>query len=187
MLEIDREADRPSDAVVGKNITELRGARSQSDIAEGMRSKGFKWSQTTVWELEKGKRSLKYLEAISLAEVLDTNVSFLSEVPDGYRILRDATQAWQDFEDVSDRLLDLLAEFREAKGQISEVRSRIRMRIAEDGSSLDDKLGAVSRRTVLEALEVAAERRGKQAKREMDFIRAQLHIERAVRSSEEDR
>ena len=65
------------DAAIGQNVAILRGPRTQKTIADGMKELGFKWTQTTVWEVESGKRSLKAKEARALAEVLNTHVQNL--------------------------------------------------------------------------------------------------------------
>lgn len=39
-----------------------------------MRARGHKWSQATVWSVEKGDRPLRYLEAVDLAEVLGAEI-----------------------------------------------------------------------------------------------------------------
>lgn len=58
------------DATIGKNLLRLRGDRSQQEIADGMRHQGWKWSQATVWSVEKGERPLRLAEALSLAKLL---------------------------------------------------------------------------------------------------------------------
>lgn len=74
------EADREEtfgDAAIGANVAILRGNRTQKWVADEMQKLGIKWSQTTVWEIESGKRSLKAKEVKSLASVLNTNVDRL--------------------------------------------------------------------------------------------------------------
>lgn len=59
-----------SDKQIGQNLQQLRGARSQKEIAEAMTELGWKWSQTTVWSVEQGKRPLRLAEAEDLVRVL---------------------------------------------------------------------------------------------------------------------
>lgn len=59
------------DAQVGQNLARHRGIRSQQSLAVQMRDRGWKWSQATVWSVEKGERPLKFLEAVDLAEILE--------------------------------------------------------------------------------------------------------------------
>lgn len=75
-MDADRE-EMFGDAAIGQNVAILRGSRTQKMIADGMRDLGFKWTQTTVWEVESGKRSLKAKETRALAEVLNTHVQNL--------------------------------------------------------------------------------------------------------------
>lgn len=77
----DIEADRVAvldDAAIGANVAILRGERTQKSIADEMQKLGIKWTQTTVWEIEAGKRSLKAKEAKALAGVLGTRVQICS-------------------------------------------------------------------------------------------------------------
>jgi hypothetical protein len=62
------------DAAIGQNLIRLRGEKSQQDVADAMRAAGYKWSQATVWAVEKGERPLRLAEAESLAEVLGTRI-----------------------------------------------------------------------------------------------------------------
>ncbi|MHA7153626.1 helix-turn-helix domain-containing protein [Arthrobacter sp. TMN-50] len=66
-----------SDREIGLNVTVLRGDRTQKAIADEMGNLGVKWSQTTVWEIEQGKRSLKAREVMALAHVLKVPVQNL--------------------------------------------------------------------------------------------------------------
>ncbi|SDG79288.1 helix-turn-helix domain-containing protein [Microbacterium pygmaeum] len=57
------------DALIGHNLTLLRGSMSQKELAERMRKLGFKWSQATVWSIEKGERPLRLTESEALGSV----------------------------------------------------------------------------------------------------------------------
>ena len=59
-----------TDEQIGRNLSRFRGEMSQKDLAEKMRSMGWKWSQATVWSVEKGERPLRLAEAASLSEIL---------------------------------------------------------------------------------------------------------------------
>ncbi len=93
-------ANREYDKTVGKNLVELRGDRSQQAVADAMRELGHRWTQATVWAIEKGERSLKLEEAVALAEVLDVSVLSISHWGDeraGYfaRASRDLFRVYQ--------------------------------------------------------------------------------------------
>lgn len=81
-----------SDAEIGKNIARIRGARSQADVAAAMRTRGFKWSQTTMWKVESGERPLRFAEASELAEVLGIGLSEFTFTTHAALIVRYATQ-----------------------------------------------------------------------------------------------
>lgn len=75
-----------SDAQIGKNLARLRGDRSQKDVAEAMKARGWKWSQATAWSVEKGDRPLRLSEALDVAEILGTPVSELTRSGETVRI-----------------------------------------------------------------------------------------------------
>lgn len=69
------------DKRIGAAITTLRGERSQQSVADAMRERGWKWSQATVWSVEKGERPLRLVEAEDLASVLSTFVGMFTATP----------------------------------------------------------------------------------------------------------
>lgn len=52
----------------------LRGPVPQQTIADAMRARGWKWSQATVWSVEKGERPLRLLEAHDLADIFKVSL-----------------------------------------------------------------------------------------------------------------
>ncbi|MFC9559921.1 helix-turn-helix domain-containing protein [Agromyces sp. NPDC056965] len=72
-----QEESSPLDRQVGENVVRLRGDRSQKELADEMRERGYKWSQATVWAVEKGNRPLRLAEAAVLAEILRVSVGVL--------------------------------------------------------------------------------------------------------------
>lgn len=65
---------------VGRTVAALRGPRSQQAVADAMQARGHKkWSQSTVWSVEKGSRPLRLTEAADLARVLDVDVKAFLE------------------------------------------------------------------------------------------------------------
>lgn len=61
-----------SDAEIGANVTAARerSETSQRDLAAAMTGRGFKWSQATVSQVEKGSRPLRFNEAQHLADLI---------------------------------------------------------------------------------------------------------------------
>lgn len=69
------------DRHIGRTMAILRGDKTQQAVADEMRKRGWRWSQATVWSVEKGERALRLAEAEDLADVLGTVSvhSFLTE------------------------------------------------------------------------------------------------------------
>lgn len=65
-----------SDAEVGRSVATARDAAgvSQAELAASMTDRGFKWSQATVYNVEKGKRPVRFNEAQHLAEIIQFGV-----------------------------------------------------------------------------------------------------------------
>lgn len=70
------------DRWIGASVVYFRGDASQKALADAMRDRGHKWSQSTVWAVEKGDRPLKLAEAHDVAEVLDATVESLLVPPE---------------------------------------------------------------------------------------------------------
>lgn len=58
------------DQQIGQNLAAMRGSASQQSVADAMRERGHKWSQSTVWSVEKGDRPLRFTEAQDLIRIL---------------------------------------------------------------------------------------------------------------------
>lgn len=93
------------DVLVGQALGALRGDRAQSAIADEMRQRGWKWSQATVWSVEKGERPLRLLEAGDLADILGVQIE---------DFFGDRAAARQE------------AEFRRLQGQVYDADMHIR-------------------------------------------------------------
>lgn len=101
-----------SDEQIGKNLVELRGDLSQKDLADAMRKLGFRWSQATVWSIEKGERPLRLTEAEAVAEILGETVNMLVASGDKF----DLTMLFRAVRDPLDEIENLTVEaFREQK------------------------------------------------------------------------
>ncbi|MEU0575239.1 helix-turn-helix domain-containing protein [Dermacoccus nishinomiyaensis] len=66
------------DRQIGQNIARLRGERSQQWLAGAMKERGHRWSQSTVWSVEKGDRPMRLTEALDVAEVLEASLASLT-------------------------------------------------------------------------------------------------------------
>lgn len=65
------------DQRIGRNIAAMRGDLTQKELADRMASRGWKWSQSTVWSVESGKRPLRFAEAVDISYVLDSSLADL--------------------------------------------------------------------------------------------------------------
>jgi transcriptional regulator with XRE-family HTH domain len=61
-----------SDELIGRNLARMRGDMSQKELAARMKERGWKWSQATVWAVEKGERPLRLAEAEDIKSILGT-------------------------------------------------------------------------------------------------------------------
>lgn len=96
--------------MIGQTVSALRGQRTQQSVADAMRELGWKWSQATVWSVEKGERPLRLAEAEALAHVLNapTVASLLSSREEAYRevALRKTAEAYRAIVSATREFLD---------------------------------------------------------------------------------
>lgn len=112
------------DQRIGRNLTALRGDHSQEEVAQAMREAGFRWTQTTVYNIEKGGRQLRLAEAIELQKILnswhdDREVSLedFDLSPDGF-ILQDQLY---EIENLSRQLLEDWSELEGVRSQVAAL------------------------------------------------------------------
>lgn len=76
------------DRWIGSNVERLRKRRelNQVDVAERMSDDGFKWSQRTVWAVEKGERPLRLAEAQVLARGFKVGLDELVGAPEAMAV-----------------------------------------------------------------------------------------------------
>ncbi|MCH9276408.1 helix-turn-helix domain-containing protein [Bifidobacterium amazonense] len=63
-------AGTDKDIQVGRNLASLRGSLSQEELAARMKQRGYRWSQSTVWSIERGDRPLRLTEALDVLDCL---------------------------------------------------------------------------------------------------------------------
>jgi len=90
-----------TDEQIGATLIRLRSGRSQKDVADAMRSHGFKWSQATVWAVEKGERPLRLTEAQALGVVLGINYDLLLAEPEELDLHADVEEFTGLLEDIA--------------------------------------------------------------------------------------
>ena len=109
---------------------------SQAEVAKLMVSRGFKWSQTTVWEVEKGKRPLKFAEALELAKVLEVKVSDLSRDEDRAELLSEAMAASGEWIQSVNGALEAKSVFEIKARRLYKVAQDLRTAAAEEKDSM---------------------------------------------------
>lgn len=92
-----------TDEQIGANLIRIRHGMSQKDLADAMRARGFKWSQATVWAVEKGERPLRLTEAEGLGAVLGINPDLLLATPEELDLHADVV----DFANLLDEIAEL--------------------------------------------------------------------------------
>ncbi|SEF60179.1 hypothetical protein SAMN04488592_0621 [Microbacterium azadirachtae] len=83
-----------------------------------MREHGFKWSQATVWSIEKGERPLRLSEAIQVTDLLDVEIYNL-ESEDYEAAIDSALVRMQAASDALDAAVD---EYEAARSELRHVR-----------------------------------------------------------------
>lgn len=102
---------KTSDEQIGRNLQTLRGDMSQKDLAAAMRGAGFKWSQATVWSVEKGERPLRLTEAEAVAQILDASTHQLTTSDEDLRVI----QRIGKVVDIAESIADLSEDLYEAQ------------------------------------------------------------------------
>jgi transcriptional regulator with XRE-family HTH domain len=114
------------DGLFGAALTVLRGGRSQKALADDMRLKGHKWSQATVWSVEKGERRLLLSEAEDLASVLGCDVADLLKPPSELGLEADIAQTCrrirEEYESVVWHASQLLAAHDDLQAKVQEAK-----------------------------------------------------------------
>ncbi len=126
------------DNQIAANVARLReGKMSQGALADAMREAGHKkWSQATVWSLEKGTRSLKFSEAVDLASILEVDLYSLSALGTPIRAITAMKREAQTLEE-AERLL------REEVRRFVTIRERYGVRLFKDPTLTEEVIQAV--------------------------------------------
>jgi hypothetical protein len=119
------------DRQIGRTMAILRGDKTQQAVADEMRQRGWRWSQATVWSVEKGERPLRLAEAEDLATVLGTPSvhAFLTE-PIGAYIQQGVLRASNAYRAIVESVWECLDAQDALKGHLMHAR--------EDGHELTE-------------------------------------------------
>lgn len=71
-VESSRRVTPERNREVGSSVKAARDSAgvSQKELADKMRGVGFKWSQATVWSIERGERPLTWSEGLELGQMI---------------------------------------------------------------------------------------------------------------------
>lgn len=119
------------DEQIGKNVQRLRGDMTQQALADLMRERGFRWSQATVWSVEKGERPLRVSEGEALTDALDIGYFNLTgtDIDTSLRLAmaaaseadREITRWTKAFIEAQISIEFVLQDAREKEAQVSEA------------------------------------------------------------------
>lgn len=91
---------------------------SQQALADRMRERGWKWSQATVWAVEKGERPLRLAEAMDLAQILGmSDLRQFGSTPRAHELMN----AWRKLEDASHALVDASRDYEVARARFVDA------------------------------------------------------------------
>jgi hypothetical protein len=108
------------DRAIGANVAILRGDTPQKQIAEKMSAYGIKWTQTTVWEIEKGRRSLKAKEARYLAEIFGVSSSVIIGDTEGAQISKTTQDYAAKLKELRLGILSKITEYESLREEVQE-------------------------------------------------------------------
>ncbi|UTT52311.1 helix-turn-helix domain-containing protein [Microbacterium maritypicum] len=109
------------DEQIGENLTKLRGEMSQKDLATAMRGRGWKWSQATVWSIEKGERPLRLAEAVDVAWILDERLDALLRAGSDHDVEQILSAPKRSLESVLDALVEHAGDFGRSAAKIRDL------------------------------------------------------------------
>lgn len=121
-----------TDIKIGQNIRQLRGGRSQDEIAEHMREHGYRWVQSTVWNVEKGERPVRAAELKILADYFGVPPESLWEDPEANQVTEQLRQQRQSLLDIEKKIADAIYESVFASMEARQVAQETRINQPED-------------------------------------------------------
>lgn len=95
-----------NDYEIGRNLSDARddAGLTQVALAEKMRSHGFRWSQATVWSVEKGERPLRLSEAAKVGYFLNIGPFDLLRTAEDSEASRAVRRAGERLADVEEAI-----------------------------------------------------------------------------------
>lgn len=127
-MKADTVSSMVDDVGIGKNLARLRGSTTQAELATAMKSRGWKWVQSTVAAVEKGERPLRLREAHDLERILHTRVGELLVANDDRDKLGELERlgdfAALEFSNVRDAVAAMVEARQEVMRTLDAVRAR---------------------------------------------------------------
>ncbi|WP_346922120.1 helix-turn-helix domain-containing protein [Glutamicibacter creatinolyticus] len=144
------------DVSVGANLKEFRGSMPQAELARRMTDRGFKWSQATVYEVERGGRPLKLSEALELAEVLGIVPEQLWSGSVEGRAAREALKAHREWQEILTKIREDAVRFEAIRQSLGRRAFRLMKLIGPDDPLWEHtkKMSRVSKLKLQEALQL---------------------------------
>ncbi|WP_156368343.1 helix-turn-helix domain-containing protein [Arthrobacter sp. Leaf137] len=128
------------DLVIGQNLAKLRGERTQQDIAEAMRAAGYKWSQATVWSVEKGERPIRLLEAATLAGILKSSIDRMLLADQDAELVDRLWKFEHDLAIAEQDLANAVRDYEDRKWALHFVMEDMQERLPNLGGSMQPKV-----------------------------------------------
>lgn len=127
-MKADTVSSMVDDVGIGKNLARLRGNTTQAELAAAMKSRGWKWVQSTVAAVEKGERPLRLREAHDLERILHTAVNELLVANDDRARLGELERLGEFAELEWARVRDALVNMMEARQEVLRAADDVRAR-----------------------------------------------------------
>lgn len=159
------------DRLIGSTVGRFRvqAGLSQQAVAEGMRARNseHRWSQATVWGVEKGDRALKAMEIYDLSRVLGCGVLYLVNPSDATSRMRELilhhNAMGHVLADIEDSLESLARERSELAARVEQFhlderqilrgtdgyeRLEIEVRVSEEAIARADMIAGALKRVI---------------------------------------
>lgn len=160
--------ERARQEAIGKTVAVWRGTMSQKALADAMRSRGHKWSQSTVWSVEAGTRPLRLTEAQDLALLLDESLDSLDGSPLYKRLQRWLHEGIVQLVDEYDGTVEHLRDFRMAHADLEMTIALVESDRDPDAEVVKDLLERARDIVANLTLESALQDSQEQAEHEME-------------------
>lgn len=107
---------------IGENLEAMRRNKmSQKELGEAMRDRGHKWSQTTVYAIERGDRHIKLDEARDIALLLNVDLGDFFQSSGDVLLARQAQRAAQSLQSHWNTVRGQVLNFRHQQDETREI------------------------------------------------------------------